>query len=47
APAPTAYAAAPAPSRPRSPVPAHDAAYAPLSLAAPHASDHGSDEPIY
>ena len=47
APAPTAYAAAPAPSRPRSPVPAHDAAYAPLSLAAPHASDHGSDEPLY
>ena len=43
APAPTAYAVAPAPGRPRAPVPAHDAAYEPLSLAAPHASD----EPIY
>ena len=41
APAPTAYTAAPAPSRPRSP--AHDGASAPLSLAAPRPSN----EPIY
>ncbi len=41
--APTAYTAAPGPARPRSPVPAHDAAYEPLSLAAPGPSN----EPIY